>query len=121
MGDSEGALTGTVPESETVTVRTRAMASAASGRLFVALGVLALAHSAYSTIQYREELKLRHEEFEWAPADVLFELLVGLLLCVVGAPQAAGDFQPIRPTEALAKTKFDSHNSRPDFFVFEYR
>lgn len=89
--------------------------------LLVALGLLAILHAAWSTIQYREELKLRQMEFTSSPPEVYLECFVGLALCIIGVTRISGDFQTIRPTELLAKMRFDTVNSRPDFAIFHHR
>ncbi|GAB4856659.1 hypothetical protein Ancab_014573 [Ancistrocladus abbreviatus] len=61
------------------------------------IGVLFLAHAAYSTIQYRGLLKITEEEFSGPPMNVIFELILGLLLCMYAGLTVPGKFQSIHP------------------------
>ncbi|KAM6593199.1 hypothetical protein CsatA_000902 [Cannabis sativa] len=60
-------------------------------------GVLILAHATYSTIHYRELLKIMEEEFSGPPINVLFELLLGFVLCLWAALAVPGKFLSILP------------------------
>ncbi|XP_044488252.1 uncharacterized protein LOC123213003 isoform X2 [Mangifera indica] len=67
------------------------------GFFFGVLGVLILAHAAYSTVQYRGLLKIMEEEFSGPPFNVVIELLLGLLLCMWAALTVPGKFLSIHP------------------------
>ncbi|KAK3022057.1 hypothetical protein RJ639_047325 [Escallonia herrerae] len=71
------------------------------------LGVLILSHAAYSTIQYRTLLKITEEEFSGPPINVVFELLLGLVLCMWAALAVPG--------------KVVSLPSNLDFMIFNHR
>ncbi|KAK2996666.1 hypothetical protein RJ639_026514 [Escallonia herrerae] len=83
------------------------------------LGVLILSHAAYSTIQYRTLLKITEEEFSGPPINVVFELLLGLVLCMWAALAVPGKFQSIQLDSD--ENRVVSLPSNLDFMIFNHR
>ncbi|KAG6385577.1 hypothetical protein SASPL_154413 [Salvia splendens] len=61
------------------------------------VGVLILAHAAYSTIQYRSLLKITEEQVTGPPITVVVELVAGLFFCLWAALTVPGKFLSILP------------------------
>ncbi|KAG8374224.1 hypothetical protein BUALT_Bualt11G0108800 [Buddleja alternifolia] len=68
-----------------------------SGFFVGIIGVLILSHAAYSTIQYRNLLKITEEEFSGVPINVVMELIAGLVFCMWAALTVPGKFLSILP------------------------
>ncbi|XP_022983163.1 membrane magnesium transporter-like [Cucurbita maxima] len=83
------------------------------------LGVLILAHASYSTIQYRNVLKIMQEEFSGPPFNVAIELSLGLVLSVWAALTVPGKFRSINPESEENRVVFLPANQ--DFMVFNHR
>ncbi|KAK9124182.1 hypothetical protein Sjap_013784 [Stephania japonica] len=83
------------------------------------LGVLILAHAAYSTIQYRGLLKIVEEEFSGPPMNVVLELLLGLFLCLWAALSVPGKFVSIHPDSD--DNRIVSLPDNLDFMIFNHR
>ncbi|KAF4369905.1 hypothetical protein CsatB_016867 [Cannabis sativa] len=82
-------------------------------------GVLILAHATYSTIHYRELLKIMEEEFSGPPINVLFELLLGFVLCLWAALAVPGKFLSILPHSE--ENRIVSLPENLDFMIFNHR
>ncbi|KAI6698080.1 hypothetical protein NL676_018199 [Syzygium grande] len=82
-------------------------------------GVLILSHAAYSTVQYRGLLKIMEEEFSGPPLNVVAELLVGLVLCVLAALTVPGKFLSIHPDSE--ENRIVSLPDNLDFMIFNHR
>ncbi|KAG0485729.1 hypothetical protein HPP92_009586 [Vanilla planifolia] len=83
------------------------------------LGGLVLAHAAYATIQYRGMLKIMEEEFSGPPTNVVIELLLGLVLCVVAGLAVPGKFCSIPPD--AEENRVVSLPTNLDFMIFNHR
>jgi len=83
------------------------------------LGGVILAYAAYCTIQYRAVLKIREEEFAGPPAEVLFEIFIGLALCFWAALRVPGKYLPILPDSK--ENRLVSLPENPDFMIFNHR
>ncbi|XP_022144662.1 membrane magnesium transporter [Momordica charantia] len=82
-------------------------------------GVLILAHAAYSTIQYRNLLKIMQEEFSAPPVNVAIELIIGLVLSMWAALTVPGKFLSINPDSE--ENRIVSLPANSDFMVFNHR
>ncbi|KAE8125238.1 hypothetical protein FH972_020071 [Carpinus fangiana] len=82
-------------------------------------GALILAHSAYSTIQYRALLKIVEEEFSGPPMNVVAELLLGLVFCMWAALTVPGKFLSILPHSE--QNRIVSLPANLDFMIFNHR
>ncbi|KAF5747871.1 hypothetical protein HS088_TW05G00601 [Tripterygium wilfordii] len=83
------------------------------------LGVLILAHAAYSTIQYRGLLKITEEEFSGPPINVVVELLLGLVFSMWAALTVPGNFLSIYPDSE--ENRIVSLPANLDFIIFNHR
>ncbi|XP_057984298.1 membrane magnesium transporter [Malania oleifera] len=83
------------------------------------LGVLILAHAAYSTIQHRGLLKIMEEEFSGLPMNVVAELLLGLAFCMWAALTVPGKFLSIHPDSE--ENRIVSLPANLDFITFNHR
>ncbi|KAL0916496.1 hypothetical protein M5K25_014016 [Dendrobium thyrsiflorum] len=83
------------------------------------LGGLLFAHAAYSTIQYRGMLKIMEEEFSGPPTNVVIELLLGLVFCMVAGLAVPGKFHSILPDSE--ENRVVSLPSNLDFMIFNHR
>ncbi|KAF5750411.1 hypothetical protein HS088_TW03G00747 [Tripterygium wilfordii] len=83
------------------------------------LGVLLLAHAAYSTIQYRGLLKITEEEFSGPPINVVVELLLGLVFSMWAALTVPGKFLSIHPDSE--ENRIVSLPANLDFMIFNHR
>ncbi|XP_077224698.1 membrane magnesium transporter-like [Tasmannia lanceolata] len=89
------------------------------GLLIGLFGSLLLAHSAYSTIQYRGMVKIVEEEFSGPPMNVLMELVLGLGFCVWAALSVPGKFLSIQPYSE--ENRLVSLPPNLDFMIFNHR
>ncbi|KAJ0087815.1 hypothetical protein Patl1_32157 [Pistacia atlantica] len=89
------------------------------GFLVGVLGVVILAHAAYSTVQYRGLLKIMEEEFSGPPFNVVIELLLGLLLCTWAALTVPGKFLSIHPDSD--DNRMVSLPGNLEFMIFNHR
>ncbi|XP_021748788.1 membrane magnesium transporter-like [Chenopodium quinoa] len=83
------------------------------------LGVLILSHAAYSTIQYRGFLKITEDEFTGPPINVVFELILGFLLCMYAGLTVPGNFHSVHP--ASEENRIVSLPENLDFMIFNHR
>ncbi|KAJ4704937.1 membrane magnesium transporter [Melia azedarach] len=83
------------------------------------LGVVILAHAAYSTVQYRGLLKIMEEEFSNPPMNVVVELLLGLVLCMWAALTVPGKFMSIHPDSE--DNRMVSLPGNLEFMIFNHR
>ncbi|EXC16167.1 hypothetical protein L484_024335 [Morus notabilis] len=89
------------------------------GFLVGVFGVVILAHAAISTIRYRGLLKIMEEEFYGPPANVMVELLLGLVLCMWAALTVPGKFLSIHPHSE--ENRIVSLPANLDFMIFNHR
>ncbi|XP_057805363.1 membrane magnesium transporter [Salvia miltiorrhiza] len=83
------------------------------------VGVLILAHAAFSTIQYRSLLKITEEQFTGPPITVVMELFAGLIFCLWAALTVPGKFLSILPQSD--ENRVVSLPSNLDFMIFNHR
>ncbi|KAL6577049.1 hypothetical protein OROMI_011325 [Orobanche minor] len=83
------------------------------------MGVLILAHAAYSTIQYRALLKITDEKFTGPPIDVVLELIAGMVFCMWAAVTVPGKFLSILPQSD--ENRVVSLPDNLDFMMFNHR
>ncbi|CAM6117340.1 unnamed protein product [Calypogeia fissa] len=84
-----------------------------------AIGILILAHAAHLTISYRGVLKLKGEEFSFAPPQVLAEVFLSVLLCFWAALRVPGTFLPILPDSK--ENRVVALPANLDFMMFNHR
>lgn len=99
-------------------------------RMCVSMGLLALAHAAYSAAQHRAYLRLTEQPFSALPADILLQSLAALVLTCYGLVRAAGIFRDIMAAGAAAagatpaekdKKVWENVSNRPAFYTFNHR
>lgn len=90
-------------------------------KFFVCVGLLSLAHAAYSAAQHRAYLRLTEQEFGKLPADILLQSLAGLLITCYGIVKVIGSFRLIRAAGDSDKKSWDSASNRQSFYTFQHR
>jgi hypothetical protein len=90
-------------------------------KFLVAVGLLALAHAAYSAAQHRVYLRLTEQEFTILPADVTVQTLGGLLIACYGIVRVVGRFREIRTITDLEGRTWDSMSTHVAFYSFNHR
>ncbi|KAJ1687639.1 hypothetical protein LUZ63_019029 [Rhynchospora breviuscula] len=83
------------------------------------IGGFLIAHAAFSTIQYRGELKIMEEQFTGPPFNVVIELLGGLGLCLWAGLAVPTKFLSILPHSD--ENRVVSLPANLDFMVFNHR
>ena len=87
----------------------------------VSMGLLALAHAAYSAAQHRTYLRLTEQEFTVLPADILLQSLAALILTCYGLVRAVGVFRDIMASGDLEKKVWENMQNRASFYTFHHR
>ncbi|XP_070539420.1 ER membrane protein complex subunit 5-like [Ptychodera flava] len=87
----------------------------------VVIGLLLLAHAAYSATQHRTYLRLTEQEFTSLPADIFLQCLVSLLLTTYGVVNVAGNFREIKASADLDNRSFETVSNRPSYHMFMHR
>ena len=90
-------------------------------KLFVCLGLLSLAHAAYSAAQHRAYIRLTEQEFTNLPADIFLQSLAGLLITCYGIVKVVGEFREIKAAAEPEKKSWDLLSNRPSFYTFQHR
>jgi len=88
---------------------------------FVILGLLALAHAAYSAAQHRTYLRLTEQEFSMLPHDIFLQCLFGLLLTCYGVVNVAGNFKGIKASAEQDSKTWEMLSNRQGFNIFNHR
>ncbi|KAH7424442.1 hypothetical protein KP509_11G008900 [Ceratopteris richardii] len=83
------------------------------------LGIAALGHAAFSTVQYRNILKVTEEAFLWPPFYVIIEICISLVLCFWAALRVPGQFLPVLPD--LEEDRLAQLTENVDFMTFNHR
>lgn len=91
--------------------------SLSSASVVVGIGLFLLA--GHQTLRHRDMLKLRQEDIEALPFNVVLEVLLAAVLCMIGSLSLAGDFRPIHATANQEGVDMDVF--RPDFMAFNHR
>lgn len=91
-------------------------------KLCVSIGLLALAHAAYSAAQHRTYLRLTEQEFTVLPADILLQTIAALVLTCYGLVRAVGVFRDIMAAGGeLDKKVWENVANRQSFVTFNHR
>lgn len=85
------------------------------------LGLLSLAHAAYSAAQHRAYLRLTEEEFTTLPVDILLQSILGLLLMCFGIVNVVGKFREIKAAADMDKRGWENLGNRSSFYSFAHR
>ncbi|XP_002733118.1 ER membrane protein complex subunit 5-like [Saccoglossus kowalevskii] len=94
---------------------------ATSSHAFVIVGLLSLAHAAYSAAQHRAYLRLTEQEFTSLPSDIVLQCLISLLITIYGVVHLAGNFREIKAAAELENKSFDTASNRPSYYMFMHR
>nr|CDS32927.1 magnesium transporter [Hymenolepis microstoma] len=92
-----------------------------AGRLLVFVGLVTLAHAAYSAIQHRTYLKLTVAQYDSLPADIFWQTIFGFIITIVGVVRVAGDFSLISSSTDPRNRSWDSFGNRSSFYSFNHR
>ena len=90
-------------------------------KFFVGLGLIALAHAAYSAAQHRTYLRLTEQEFTTLPFDIVLQCLAGLVITCYGIVRVVGQFKSIKASADMERKTWDSISNRPSFVTFSHR
>ena len=90
-------------------------------KLLVCVGLVTLAHSAYSAAQHRVYLRLTEQDFSSLPADILLQCVAGLVLTCYGIVRVVGQFREINAAAELEKRTWETLSNRPAFYMFNHR
>lgn len=90
-----------------------------SGGFLVTAGLAIFLYAAWSTLSYRDMLKLTQQEFEGVPLLVKVEVLLASIVCMWGSLQISGNF---KPSSALKGQRgLDADTVRWDFMSMNHR
>ncbi|KAK3584747.1 hypothetical protein CHS0354_002266 [Potamilus streckersoni] len=90
-------------------------------KICVIVGLVALAHAAYSAAQHRAYLRLTEQEFTRLPWDILVQSLASLVLTCYGVVHVAGKFKEICASAELDNKTWDTLSNRQAFYSFNHR
>lgn len=92
-----------------------------SAKLLVTVGLLFLAHAAYSAAQHRAYIRLTEQEFTTLPADILIQSIAGLVITCLGIVKVVGHFREIKAAADLEKRSWECLANRPSLYSFAHR
>ncbi len=90
-------------------------------KLFVTVGLVALAHAAYSAAQHRSYLRLTEQDFTTLPVDILVQCLAGLAVTCYGIVRVVGKFREIKAGSDLEKKSWETLSNRQSYYSFNHR
>ncbi|GFS08722.1 membrane magnesium transporter 1-like [Elysia marginata] len=93
----------------------------AAHKFSVILGLLALAHAAYSAAQHRTYIRLTEQEFTMLPQDIFLQCILGLLLTCYGVVNVAGNFREIKASAEQDNKTWEMLSNRQGFNIFNHR
>ncbi|RUS85423.1 hypothetical protein EGW08_006814 [Elysia chlorotica] len=93
----------------------------AAHKFSVILGLLALAHAAYSAAQHRTYIRLTEQEFTMLPQDIFLQCILGLLLTCYGVVNVAGNFREIKASAEQDNKTWEMLGNRQGFNIFNHR
>ncbi|KAH9509442.1 Membrane magnesium transporter 1 [Bulinus truncatus] len=93
----------------------------AAYKLCVVIGLITLAHAAYSAAQHRTYLRLTEQEFTMLPHDILLQCIFGLLITCYGVVNVAGNFKEIKASAEQDIKTWEMLNNRQGFNIFHHR
>lgn len=95
--------------------------SFSADKFFVVVGLMMLAHAAYSAAQHRGYLRLTEQEFTTLPLDILIQCLAALIFTCYGIVRVVGEFKEIKASAELEKKTWETLCNRPAFYTFNHR
>lgn len=90
-----------------------------AGAALVFLGLSLFIYAAYSTLRYRDMLKLTQQEFDTVPLLVQAEVLLASVVCIWGSLRISGDFKPVSALKF--QRGLDADTLRLDFMSLNHR
>ncbi|XP_014678010.1 PREDICTED: membrane magnesium transporter 1-like [Priapulus caudatus] len=90
-------------------------------KLVCTVGLVSLAHVAYSAAQHRTYMRLTEQEFTALPADVLVQGIVSLIMLMHSISHISGEFKDIKVGADLDTKSWESVGNRPSFYSFHHR
>ena len=92
-----------------------------SDKFIVIVGLIALAHAAYSAAQHRSYLRLTEQEFTSLPSDVLLQSVLALMVTCYGIVKVVGEFREIKAASDLHTKTWETVANRSSFYTFNHR
>ncbi|XP_059126879.1 membrane magnesium transporter 2-like [Peromyscus eremicus] len=86
----------------------------------VGIGLVALAHAAFSAAQHHSHMRLTEKEYDSLPADIVLQTLLAFAVTCYGVVHTAGEFKDRDATSELENKTLDAFRNRPSFYVFHY-
>lgn len=90
------------------------------GKGLVGVGLLALAHAAFSAAQHHSHTRVTEKGCEPLPTDIVLQTLLAFAVTCYGVVHTAGEFKDRDATSELKNKTFDALRTRPSFYVFHY-
>lgn len=100
------------------------MASQTLGKLGVVLGLISLAHAAFSAAQYRGFLRVSEQLFDGQlPADIIAQTIVSLLVLLYSIVTVSGELKVIKGDLSFGSKRHDQvfGTHPPSFYTFNHR
>ena len=87
----------------------------------VGIGLIALAHAAFSTAQPRSYRRLTEKEGESLPIDIILQTLRAFAVTCYGIVHSAGEFKDMDATSKPKNKTFDTLRNHSSFYIFNHR
>ncbi|XP_073710302.1 ER membrane protein complex subunit 5 [Misgurnus anguillicaudatus] len=87
----------------------------------VGVGLLALAHAAFSAAQHRSYMRLTEKENELLPIDIVLQTLLSFVVTCYGIVHISGEFKDMDASSELKNKTFDTLRNHPSFYLFNHR
>ncbi|XP_030622205.1 ER membrane protein complex subunit 5 [Chanos chanos] len=87
----------------------------------VGIGLLALAHAAFSAAQHRSYMRLTEKENETLPIDIVLQTLLAFVVTCYGIVHIAGEFKDMDASSELKNKTLDTLRNHPSFYLFNHR
>ncbi|KAG5674620.1 hypothetical protein PVAND_004574 [Polypedilum vanderplanki] len=89
-------------------------------KIILIFGFIALAHSAYSAVQFRTYLRISEQEFTSLPLDISLQAIVSFAVIIYSILCLKSDWKLIHATD-IGKTNFDTLSNLQSFYTFNHR
>ncbi|KAL4631666.1 membrane magnesium transporter 1 [Arapaima gigas] len=87
----------------------------------VGVGLLALAHAAFSAAQHRSYMRLTEKESGTLPIDIVLQTLLAFGVTCCAVVRIAGEFRNMDASSELRNRASDTSRNRPSFYLFDHR
>ncbi|KJE96451.1 hypothetical protein CAOG_06777 [Capsaspora owczarzaki ATCC 30864] len=88
-------------------------------RVAFVLGALLLFNAAYSTVQYRNFLKMAEKDQSGLPIDIVLQTLAAMVLATWAIVEYTAPFKNIHGSNE--RVRYDAVDNRPIFYSFQHR